>query len=201
MELRPDINRLMRRELYTLLTISAVVIAVLLIIQVLVVTFDPDIDNARFVKYGWSWVGGGLLTMWVLAPGLLYLWILNLKYLIDDERLVIYKGIITKKNVSIPYSAVTDFTLSRSLYERWLKIGTLMIQTAGQSAQAGGYEGKLEGLIEFESLHAELRTKIKDYRGTLQKEKGPAPDIQSNDAEVLQSILEEVKRIGRKLGK
>ena len=199
MDLRPDINKLMRREVYTLLTISAIVIIAFLIIQVLVVNLDPDVDNDTFVKYVWSWVAGGIIGLWVIVPWLLYLWIINLKYSIEDERVVIHKGIIFKKSVSIPYSAVTDFTLSRSLYERWLEIGTLMIQTAGQSPQGGGQEGKLEGLTEFASLHSTLRKKVSAYRGSQQDSRPPTDKSLPGDIEVLQSILEEVKRIGRKL--
>ena len=199
MELRPNINKLMRREVYTLLTISLVVVVAMLILQVLLVNFNPDVDNEQFVKYGWSWAIGAITLLWMIVPWLLYLWITNLKYSIDDERLVIHKGIITKKKVSIPYSAVTDFTLSRSLYERWLEIGTIMIQTAGQSTQTSGYEGKLEGLVEFESIHEALRSKIKAYRGSQQVEILPGSTAYSSDLEVLQSILEEVKKIGRKL--
>lgn len=200
MELKPNSRLLMRREIYTLLTITIVVILGSLIIQALVVNLDNEVTNVEFVQYVWSWVAGGLITLWVFAPWLFYLWIINLKYSIEDERVVVHKGIITKKSVSIPYSAITDFTLSRSLYERWLGIGTLMIQTAGQSPQGGSQEGKLEGLTEFDSLHTTLRAKVKAYRGSQQPEKVQTTDVQSGDVEVLQSILEEVKRIGRKLG-
>ncbi len=200
MEIKPDLGRLMRREIYTFLTITAVIVICTLIVQALVVNLDPEVTNDEFVKYVWSWVAGLLIITWVTVPWLLYLWIINLQYSIDDERLVINKGIITKKSVSIPYSAVTDFTLSRSLYERWLGIGTIMIQTAGQSVQASGYEGKLEGLVEFDSLHATLRAKIKTYRRGAQQDPTPeTSDMPTSDTEVLQSILEEVKRIGRKL--
>ena len=108
--------------------------------------------DADFVTYVWPWVIGFLVISWVVWPWVSYLWIINLKYFIEDERLVIQKGILTKKHVSIPYSAVTDFTLKRSLYERWLEIGTLLVQTAGQSVEASGYEGKLEGLTDFDTL-------------------------------------------------
>ena len=199
MELRPNIKKLMLRETYTFLTISFVTIISFLIIHILVVTFDPDVTNMEFIKNVWPWVVGALVCLWVLAPGLTYLWILNLKYSIEDERLVIQKGILTKKSVSIPYSAVTDFTLSRSLYERWIGIGTLLIQTAGQSAQAGGHEGKLEGLIEFDSIHASLQAKIRTYRGARLDKKPQPEDSTQSDSEILNSILEEVKRIGRKL--
>ena len=199
MELKPDLGRLMRREIYTFLTISAVIIISFLIIQALVVILDPEVTNNEFVRYVWSWVAGALITLWVIVPWFQYLWIINLKYSVEDERLVINKGILFKKSVSIPYSAITDFTLSRSLYERWLEIGTLLVQTAGQSAQAGGHEGRLEGLVEFESLHAELRAKIKGYQGNLRGGKTVSSEPNEGDAEVLSSILEEIKKINRKL--
>ncbi len=199
MELRPDINKLMRRDIYTFLTITLVTIISFLIIHILVVTFNQDVTNTEFVRNVWPWVAGSLACLWVFAPGLIYLWIINLRYSIEDERLVIQKGILTKKNISIPYSAVTDFTLSRSLYERWLNIGTLLVQTAGQGTQTGMPDGKLEGLTDFDALHTTLRAKVKAYRGSSQDETASTVESDAGDAEVLQSILEEVKRINHKL--
>ena len=199
MELRPDINRLMRREIYTILTITLVVMLATFIIQALVVNLDPEVENAEFVQYVWSWVAGALIAMWVVAPWLIYLWITNLSYSIEEERVVIHKGIVTKKSISIPYAAITDFTLSRSLYERWLEIGTLLIQTAGQGAQAGGHEGRMEGLVDFEGLHKSLRARVKAISGQ-GPEAGPNdPKHASPDLDVMQAILDEVKKINRKL--
>ncbi len=199
MEIKPDLGKLMRREIYTLLTISLVIIVSFLIIQALVVILDPEVSNADFVKYVWSWVAGFLIVFWMLTPWFQYLWIINLKYSVDDERVMIQKGIITKKNVSIPYSAVTDFTLSRSLYERWLDIGTLFIQTAGQGAQAGVHEGKLEGIVEFDALHSLLRAKVKAYRGNQGGGVDTQPDSVIGEIEILKSILEEIVEINQKL--
>ncbi len=199
MELKPDLGLLMRREIYTFLTITAVIVICTFIIQALVVILDPEVTNDEFVKYVWSWVAGFLIAGWVVVPWFQYLWIINLKYSVDSERLVIHKGILFKKSVSIPYSAITDFTLARSLYERWLDIGTLLVQTAGQGAQAGGHEGRLEGLVEFEALHTELRTKIKGYQGNLRGADKTPSDVMESDDVVLMSILEEVKKINRKL--
>ncbi len=199
MEIRPDIRKLMRREIYTLLTISFLIIISFMIIHGLVVTFDPEVTHAEFIKYVWSWVGGFLVVFWIFTPWFQYLWIINLKYTIDDERLVINKGILIKKNVSIPYSAVTDFTLSRSLYERWLEIGTILVQTAGQGAQSGGHEGRLEGLIEFDSLNTQLRSKVKDYRGSNTQQSTPESSTPATEGNVLEAILDEVKKINRNL--
>ena len=199
MEFRPDINKLMRLYSYTLLTVTLVLVLATLILQVLVVNLDPEVNNQEFVKYVWSWVAGSLIALWISLPGLWYLWIVNLRYSIDDERLVINKGILTKTTISIPYRAITDFTLSRSLYERWLDIATIMVQTAGQGAQAGTHEGKLSGLVDFESLHATLRSRVKAFRGGQSNEKVPDSAAAPINIDVLNSILEEIKKINHKI--
>ncbi len=199
MELRPDVSKLMRREMFTYLTISVVIILSFLIIQILVVNLDSEVTNSEFIKYVWSWVAGFLLFMWVIVPWFQYLWITRLSYSIEDERVVIHKGIIVKKSVSIPYAAITDFTLSRSLYERWLEIGTILIQTAGQGVQAGGHEGRMEGLVDFETLHSSLRARVKAIRGTGQGDQAMETPPTDLDGNVMQAILDEVKKINRKL--
>ncbi len=199
MEFRPDINKLMRLYMYTLLTVTLVLVVATLILQLLVVNLDPEVNNQEFVKYVWSWVAGSLIAVWISLPWLLYLWVINLRYSIDDERLVINKGILTKTTISIPYRAITDFTLSRSLYERWLEIGTLMVQTAGQGAQPGTHEGKLSGLVDFESLHTTLRARVKAFRGGQANEKESASTASPINYDVLNSILEEVKKINHNL--
>lgn len=197
MEIKPNIKLLFTRETYTFITISLVIILSTLIIQALVVGLDDEVTNQEFLYYVWSWVAGFLILMWTLGYWISYLWITRLSYSIEDERVVISKGIITKKNVSIPYAAITDFTLSRSLYERWLGIATIFVQTAGQGAQAGGHEGKLEGLVDYEGLHATLRDKIKSYK--LDRTEGVSEQVASSEGAVLNEILDEIRKISRKL--
>lgn len=198
MEIKPSVSQLFKKEIYTLLTISLFVILSFLIIHLLVVGLDPDTTNADFIKYVWPWPLYSLLAWWLIAPGLRYLWFINLHYSVETERIVIQRGILTKKNISIPYSAITDFTLNRSLFDRWLGIGSLFVQTAGQGPQSAIHEGRLDGLEDFESLYHELRAKVKAYRGSLKEESAPVAESQA-DTDVLQAILDELKHIRRKL--
>ncbi|MCF7808196.1 MAG: PH domain-containing protein [Candidatus Marinimicrobia bacterium] len=198
MEIKPNVSLLLKKEIYTLLTISLVVILGFLIIHLLVVGLDPDVSNDQFIRNMWPWPLYSLLVIWILTPGLRYLWFINLNYSVESERLMIQKGILTKKKVSIPYSAVTDFTLNRSLYDRWIGIGSLFVQTAGQGPQSAIHEGRLDGLVEFDSLHQELRARVKASRSDQQSEQ--SGDLEPvADTEVLNSILEEIKKINRKL--
>ena len=199
MDLQPNVSKLVTKEVYALVTISIAVVLCLAIIQILVVNLDAEVENTEFVRYVWPWVLAALIILWVLDLWLRKLWFNNLQYFIEDERLLIHKGILTKKKVSIPYAAITDFTLNRSLYDRWLGMGSIFVQTAGQSTQPGLQEGKLEGLVDFDEINASLRAKVKAYRGDVLEKTPRSAQPGSSDAEILQSILEEVMKIGQKL--
>ncbi len=125
---------------------------------------------------------------------MIHLWIKNLQYIIHTDRVTIHKGILTKKKQNIPYRSVTDFILKRGPIDRVLGIGSIQIQTAGQSVSSTGYEGCLSGLLEFDSLHADLREKIKSLH--------PVSETPTNsesteiiDNNILSQILDELKAI------
>jgi hypothetical protein len=92
---------------------------------------------------------------------------------------------------------VTDFMLERTLYDRWLGIGSIKIQTAGQSQNQTGYEGKLAGLINWNKLHEKLRSDLTESR-SLTKENIEAPNTDENP---LENILLELKKISNILEK
>ena len=139
----------------------------------------------------------GLISiMWIVSFPLIYLWINNLSYFIHDDRITIQSGIITKKEQNIPYRSITDFVLTRGLFDRLLGIGTIKIQTAGQSTSATGYEGTLSGLLDYEPLHADLREKLKSLH-PISESITTSESVKQSDDSVLVQILEELKEIRR----
>jgi len=102
-----------------------------------------------------------VVLMWAISVPIIKLWIKNLEYVIRNDRITIHKGILTKTQQNIPYRSVTDFALQRTLFDRYLGIGSINIQTAGQSQSPTGYEGSLVGLIDYNSLHGQLKEKLK----------------------------------------
>ena len=129
------------------------------------------------------------------------LWINNLEYLIKDERVMIYKGILTKIQKNIPYRAITDFVLHRSLYDRFLGIASIRIQTAGQSQSATGFEGNMAGLLEWDSLHKDLRGKLKKLH-PVSESLGTREMLKpTGEQDVQQEILSELKAIRKALEK
>ncbi|MBN2415447.1 PH domain-containing protein [bacterium] len=134
-----------------------------------------------------------LITVLISIP-IIFLYVKNLKYIIQEDRVTVYRGILTKIQKNIPLRAVTDFILERSLLDRFLGIGAVKIQTAGQSPSASGFEGKLAGLLEYEATHDDLRQRI----GKFHNEAGiPEAGGRNRESEetVLEQILNELKEI------
>jgi len=193
-QLKPD-KKLLVKLFLIVSTISLLILFLLLIIQ----TFVPF----RFTRglhpmiILWLVFGGAIILFWVISTPLIFLWVKNLSYSIDEERITIYKGIITKIQQNIPYRAITDFMLHRSLYDRFLGIGSLRIQTAGQSVTPSGYEANMSGLIEWEKLLAELRARVKKNNESIQQA-DETPIELINSTQLMREMVIELQNI-RKL--
>ena len=174
--------------LSSLIIIGAVVLNIIIYLEA-----GSDSDGIMVI---WLLCLGLISIMWIVSFPLIYLWINNLSYFIHDDRITIQSGIITKKEQNIPYRSITDFVLERGPFDRILGIGTIKIQTAGQSTSATGYEGSLSGLLDYEPLHADLREKLK----SLHPISGSTPtseSVKQSDDSILVQILEELKEIRR----
>lgn len=189
------------KKYYTKNIWMVITIIMLIVISVavtnLIITFANGDPFAKTVLW---WIAlGCIIAMIIIVYPLSHLWIKNLSYVIREDRVTIHKGIITKTKQNIPYRAVTDFVLYRSLYDRFLGIGSIRVQTAGQSQTGTGYEGNLAGLLDYDDLHGELREKIKVLHPT--STGNIQPKITGTDSKVLDEILNELKKINRNLKK
>ncbi len=189
MEIRPD-KKLITKSWLTLITLSIVIVLFACLLHI-IPALDSDVDFAQFSFYMWRVVIGLNILMWIITAPIMILWIKNLSYFIEDDKIVIKKGILTKIKQNIPFRMITDFMLERTLYDRWLGIGSIKIQTAGQTQNATGYEGKLAGLINWDELHEKLRSDLTDSRSST-KEISKFPKVNEN---ALENILIELKKI------
>jgi uncharacterized membrane protein YdbT with pleckstrin-like domain len=146
--------------------------------------------------------GGVILLFWAVYLPISALWIKNLIYSIDDDRVTIYKGVLTKVQQNIPYRAITDFQLHRSLWDRAMGIGSIKIQTAGQHTGAQQFEGVLAGLLEYTDLHQQLRAKLTKLHPMSDSATGVTSQIgRPDDSEVRYQVLEELRQIRKVLEK
>lgn len=195
--LKPD-RKLFTKAVWILLTITAVTVLIFGIIHLIIFLTSGDQEAIMII---WIVAGSSMFLMWVIAYPLTSLWIKNLEYVIYEDRVTIHKGILTKTKQNIPFRAITDFALVRTLYDRYLGLGSIKIQTAGKPASSGSmYEGSLGGLLDYDPLHAELREKVK----SLHSSAGPLTtgDTQPEvGGDVMQEILKELRSINRNLTK
>lgn len=193
--IKPD-KKYYTKNIWVIITISILIIITVAITNLIITLADGD-PVAKTVLW---WIAlGCIISMIIIVYPLSYLWIMNLSYVIREDRVTIHKGILTKTKQNIPYRAVTDFVLHRSLYDRFLGIGSIRVQTAGQSQTGTGYEGNLAGLLDYDNLHGELREIIKVLHPT--SSGNIQPKISGTDSEVLDDILAELKKINRNLEK
>ncbi len=197
MEIKPNKN-LFTKQLYVLLTISFLVLLVAAILQI-TIPLDPKVSASDVAAILWPIVFGVIFLLWLVAVPIIKLWITNLSYYIDEDRITIHKGILSKIKQNVPYRAITDFQLHRSLYDRFLGIASIKLQTAGQSPTATGFEAKLSGLIDWDDLLEKLRAKVKRlYPSSVTLETNESI---ANDKDLLEKILEELKGIRNALEK
>ena len=113
--------------------------------------FDPrqvTRPDPRLMKYYFysSFLAGPLFPV-ALLP--LYFKYHTLEYKFDDEGDSMRWGILFRREVFLTYRRIQDIHLTRNLFQRWLGLATVSVQTASGSAMP---EMMIEGIPQAEEL-------------------------------------------------
>ncbi len=127
----------------------------------------------------------------------------TLKYKFDDEGISASWGILFKREIYLTYRRIQDIHVSRNLFERWLGIGKVEIQTASGSSSA---ELSLEGMEDYEGVRDYLYGRMRGT-GSVAKAEGAddtaAPEaVGAGETEMvalLRSIKDDVEGVRRAL--
>ncbi len=126
----------------------------------------------------------------VIVP--LYFRYHTLRYKLDAEGVSAKWGILFRREVYVTYRRIQDIHVTRNLFERWLGIGKVEIQTASGSSSA---ELTLEGMVQYEAVRDHLYSKMRGARGEAQPAPSPAASpvpAAAADGEVV-SLLREIR--------
>ncbi|MQA02755.1 MAG: PH domain-containing protein [Streptosporangiales bacterium] len=74
-----------------------------------------------------------VVLLWVLRPFLRWY---TTTYTLTDRRVLIREGIFTRSGRDIPLARVTDVAFRHTLWQRMLRTGTLILESAGEQGQA-----------------------------------------------------------------
>ncbi len=97
--------------------------------------------------------------LFALVP--LYFRFITLRYRFDAEGVSVAHGILWRKESYLTYARIQDIHVSRNLFERWLGIGKVEIQTASGSTSAGE---SIEGVKEFKEIRNFLYARMRGHK-------------------------------------
>lgn len=129
-----------------------------------------------------------LLGPWFLVAMLpLYFKYHTLRYRFDEEGIGMSWGVLWRREIYLTYARIQDIHLSRGLFERWLGLATIQLQTASGSSSS---EMSLVGLTEFELVRDFLYSRMRgvDAERTVAAQHDPMLDL-------LGELLAEVRRL------
>jgi uncharacterized membrane protein YdbT with pleckstrin-like domain len=99
-----------------------------------------------------------LLVIWfTLLP---YLRWLTTRYILTDQRLVIRTGVIARHGRDVPLDRINDVSFSETLFERMLRSGTLVVESAGERGQIN-----LKDVPRVEHVQRELYRMVEEKTG------------------------------------
>jgi uncharacterized membrane protein YdbT with pleckstrin-like domain len=93
---------------------------------------------------------------------LLYFKYHTLRYRFDDEGISAKWGILFRREIYLTYRRIQDIHVNRNLFERWLGIGKVDVQTASGSASA---ELVIEGMEDYEAVRDFLYSRMRGAKG------------------------------------
>lgn len=130
-----------------------------------------------------------ILGMVVLLLLPVFVWIelryKNFTFAFMDTGMLIREGVVYKKRIDIPYSAIENVAVDKPLVQRLLGIGTLVIDTAGGDEK----EGILPGVDSPDETMNELLEMIKSVKGSGEKERS------EKSLSLLKEIRDELRSI------
>lgn len=95
----------------------------------------------------------------------LYLKYHTLRYKFDDEGISMSWGILFRQEIVLTYRRIQDIHLTRNLFQRWMGLATVSVQTASGSS---GAEMTIDGVLEAEALRDFLYARMRGVKEHVQ---------------------------------
>lgn len=99
----------------------------------------------------------------------------TLRYGFDDEGISMAWGMLFRREINLTYRRIQDIHVTRNLFQRWMGLATVAVQTASGSSTP---EMSIDGILEADALRDFLYSKMRGARGeggTDETEDGATP--------------------------
>lgn len=81
----------------------------------------------------------------------------NYSFEVQEERIIIRRGVISKRKVSISYERIQNVNIVKGVLDRIFKVSNIQIETAG----GAGVEGTMEGILDPGPIEEFIHEKVK----------------------------------------
>ena len=103
------------------------------------------------------WIPIGFSIVWLISLIIALIWVpaayRAIEYYIQQDSVKMKGGVFWRKHVTIPNRKITNIDITQGPFERFLKIGTVHVQTAGAGGQQGQKaELKISGVREMGTI-------------------------------------------------
>ena len=112
-------------------------------------------------------------------------------YRLTDDEIESRGGVWWQKQATVPYTRITNVEAKQGPITRRLGVGSVVIQTAGKSAQ-GGAEVTIKGVTDYEELRDQILGLVHDGGNGSDREQ---ERIAGGDGEGIEELLAEVRAI------
>ena len=191
------------KELKIIWYISALIIFTASLIILLTFFLFSDVN---------IWIPLGFSTVWLISLIIVLIWVpaayRALEYYIQQDSVKMKGGVFWRKHVTIPNRKITNIDITQGPFERFLKIGTIHVQTAGAGGQQGQKaELKISGVREMgtikdaiiNNLNPSAVTGVREAEISLQTYSTETESGISKEKEILFDILSILKSIDERL--
>ena len=120
----------------------------------------------------------------------------TLRYRFDEEGVSQRWGVLFRREISLTYSRLQDIHLASNLFERYLGLARVQLQTASGSSKA---ELTIEGLLEFEAVRDFLYSRMRGVHRPSQGGESGAASGEERLAVALEAVAEELAEVRRLL--
>ena len=112
--------------------------------------FLKDVSGHDFGPYAFlgAWCALGLAVLvFLVAFFIAWLAYKNYKFYLSEDSLKIKRGILSKKEIAIPYRQIQDVDIERDLSYRMFGVSRLVILTAGNEEEKRSGDDESEGIL------------------------------------------------------
>ena len=158
------------------------------------------------------WFPIGFSTVWLISLIIVLIWVpaayRALEYYIQQDSVKMKGGVFWRKHVTIPNRKITNIDITQGPFERFLKIGTIHVQTAGAGGQQGQKaELKINGVREMgtikdtiiNNINTSTVAGVREAEIPLRNYSTETASVTSKEKEILFDILSTLKSIEERL--